>query len=161
MHFSTTDFNWICKMTQQTRVICRLQSKVSHTGSGKLESSLPTASCAIQVSRAVPRVHMFHMVQLEANPELRGVVSSGANVLPQAVIEDAFSDQYGKTLNFRSFQKALSKLNSWCVPREAPAARFVRAARTLCTVTRSSLACALYKSMCQLAGMRTVASLDR
>ena len=53
------------------------------------------------------------MSQLEANPELRGVVSSGANVLPQAVIEEAFSDQYGRTLNFRDFQKALGKLNSW------------------------------------------------
>ena len=57
-----------------------------------------------------------HPSQLEANPELRGVVSSGANVLPQAVIEEAFADQYGKTLNFRNFRGALAKLNSWCAP---------------------------------------------
>jgi outer membrane protein insertion porin family len=60
--------------------------------------------------------HGIHMPQLEANPELRGVVSSGANVLPQAVIEEAFADQYGKTLNFRNFRGALAKLNSWCAP---------------------------------------------
>lgn len=42
------------------------------------------------------------------------MVSSGANVLPQAVVEEAFSEQYGRTLNFRDFQKALGKLNSWC-----------------------------------------------
>lgn len=42
------------------------------------------------------------------------MVSSGANVLPQAVVEEAFSSQYGRTLNFRDFQKALGKLNSWC-----------------------------------------------
>lgn len=51
--------------------------------------------------------------QLEANPELRGVVTAGGNVLPQAVIEEAFADQYGRTLNFKSFRGALGKLNSW------------------------------------------------
>ena len=52
------------------------------------------------------------VVQVKANPELKSVVISGANALPQRSIEDAFRDQYGKTLNFSTFNAALSQLNS-------------------------------------------------
>ena len=51
--------------------------------------------------------------QVRANPELRGVVATGANTLPQAVVEDAFRDQYGRTLNFRAFKDSLGKVNRW------------------------------------------------
>ena len=50
---------------------------------------------------------------MRANPELRGVVATGANTLPQAVVEDAFRDQYGRTLNFRAFKDSLGKVNRW------------------------------------------------
>ena len=53
------------------------------------------------------------IIEVNANPELRGVVTLGANTLPQRVIEDAFQSQYGKTLNFETFNSSLLTLNSW------------------------------------------------
>lgn len=44
---------------------------------------------------------------------MRGVVVSGANVLPQREIEEAFGDQFGKTLNFPAFSASLRRLNRW------------------------------------------------
>ena len=55
------------------------------------------------------------VVEVKANPHLRGVVMSGANVLPVSVVQDAFAGQHGHTLNFRSFGSALQA-------REAPLA---------------------------------------
>lgn len=57
--------------------------------------------------------------QVTANPELRGVVVSGANALPQRVVTDAFRHQHGKTLNFTTFNAALNHLNSWSVAEDA------------------------------------------
>jgi outer membrane protein insertion porin family len=51
--------------------------------------------------------------QVRANPELKGVVATGANTLPQVVVEEAFRDQYGRTLNFRAFKDSLGKVNRW------------------------------------------------
>jgi hypothetical protein len=51
--------------------------------------------------------------QATANPVVRGVVVSGANVLPQREIEEAFGDQFGKTLNFPAFSASLRRLNRW------------------------------------------------
>ncbi len=53
------------------------------------------------------------------NPTLTRVVVEGRNVvdnqpvLPDKVIEDIFSPQYGKILNLRSFQDGVKKLNDW------------------------------------------------
>jgi hypothetical protein len=58
--------------------------------------------------------------QVTANPELKGVVLSGASALPQRIIEDAFQPQYGKTLNFKNFNGALMRLNTWCGPASPP-----------------------------------------
>lgn len=52
-------------------------------------------------------------VQVEPNPELRGIVASGANVLPQRVIQDAFCLQHGRTLNFPAFGDAINRINDW------------------------------------------------
>lgn len=38
---------------------------------------------------------------------------SGANVLPQREIEEAFRDQAGHTLNFPKFSSAIKRLNRW------------------------------------------------
>lgn len=43
----------------------------------------------------------------------QGVVLSGANKLPSVVVEQAFRSEYGKTLNFGRFKRALEKLNTW------------------------------------------------
>ncbi|KAI7843074.1 hypothetical protein COHA_003245 [Chlorella ohadii] len=52
-------------------------------------------------------------LEVAPNPELRGFTVTGANMLPQAVIEDAFKDMFGRTLNFNSMVKAVGKLNKW------------------------------------------------
>ncbi|KAL4449506.1 hypothetical protein ABPG77_007150 [Micractinium sp. CCAP 211/92] len=51
--------------------------------------------------------------EVAPNPELRGFIVTGANALPQAVIEDAFKDLHGRTLNFNSMVQAVGKLNQW------------------------------------------------
>lgn len=53
------------------------------------------------------------IVQLEANDELRGVVSSGANVLPQAVVQETFKNQHGRPLNFKDFRASVKQINEW------------------------------------------------
>lgn len=60
---------------------------------------------------------MFWSWQVEANKELKGVTSQGANVLPAQVIEDAFQNQYDKTLNYSDFKVAIQKLDSWYADR--------------------------------------------
>ncbi|KAI3429606.1 hypothetical protein D9Q98_005692 [Chlorella vulgaris] len=52
-------------------------------------------------------------LEVAPNPELRGFTVTGANMLPQAVVEDAFRDLHGKTLNFNSMVAAVGKLNRW------------------------------------------------
>jgi outer membrane protein assembly factor BamA len=51
--------------------------------------------------------------QVTANPELRGVVARGANMLPTAVVQRAFRPLYGGPLNFVAFSKAVEKLDDW------------------------------------------------
>ncbi|KAK3280296.1 Outer envelope protein 80, chloroplastic [Cymbomonas tetramitiformis] len=53
------------------------------------------------------------ILKVTANPELRRLVVTGANALPQRVVEDEFQEQYSKTLNYKSFKRALERLNSW------------------------------------------------
>lgn len=56
-------------------------------------------------------------VELTPNPKLRGLVVSGGEVLPACIIQDAFRQQYGRTLNFGQFRAALQKLNNWYADR--------------------------------------------
>ena len=52
-------------------------------------------------------------LQATANPVIKGVMVRGANVLPQKEIEEAFQNQFGRTLNFPQFSGALKRLNKW------------------------------------------------
>jgi outer membrane protein insertion porin family len=52
-------------------------------------------------------------IEVKENPKLTGVVATGADMLPQSLIEEAFEHQYGKTLNFQGFGRALGQLNKW------------------------------------------------
>ncbi len=66
--------------------------------------------------RAVPEdtplgVRVTFIVQ--PNPVLRGVTITGQQVLPQTVIDQSFSDQYGKILNLRRFEEGVKKINAW------------------------------------------------
>ena len=51
--------------------------------------------------------------QVQANPELRGIVARGADGLPAAVIESAFRGLYGRTLNYAHFAGAVRALDRW------------------------------------------------
>ena len=50
---------------------------------------------------------------VQPNPVLRGVKITGQQVLPQTVIDQSFSDQYGKILNLRRFEEGVKKINAW------------------------------------------------
>lgn len=66
--------------------------------------------------RAVPsdtplgvRVTFF----VQANPILTSVTVTGNEVLPQSVVDDIFSPQYGEILNLIEFQDGVLELNKW------------------------------------------------
>jgi outer membrane protein insertion porin family len=55
---------------------------------------------------------------VEPNPILQRVVvetepPTAEQVLPQEVIDDAFSNQYGQTLNLRELQEGIEEINAW------------------------------------------------
>lgn len=56
---------------------------------------------------------------VQANPVLRNVVVNtvpegvGTPVLPQNVVDNIFSEQYGQILNLRQLQEGIKKLNEW------------------------------------------------
>ncbi|GMH41408.1 hypothetical protein BSKO_09318 [Bryopsis sp. KO-2023] len=52
-------------------------------------------------------------IKVKANPELNSIVSTGGNLLPQAIFEDAFRGLHGKALNYNTFGEAVSKLMQW------------------------------------------------
>lgn len=56
---------------------------------------------------------LLPMLQVTANPELRGVVARGASMLPTRMVERAFKPLYGQPLNFVAFGKAVKKLDDW------------------------------------------------
>jgi outer membrane protein insertion porin family len=47
------------------------------------------------------------------NPVLNQVSVTGNEVLPAEKIDEFFSDQYGRILNFRDFQEGIDRLNQW------------------------------------------------
>ena len=51
--------------------------------------------------------------QVTPNDEVRGIVVSGADVLPNRVTQRAFKGMHGKTLNYVHFKEALNKLDQW------------------------------------------------
>ncbi|XP_038698414.1 outer envelope protein 80, chloroplastic-like [Tripterygium wilfordii] len=55
--------------------------------------------------------------QVEPNQEFHGLVCEGANVLPSKVLEDAFRDGYGKTVNIRHLDEVITSINGWYMER--------------------------------------------
>ena len=53
------------------------------------------------------------IIEVTPNPELRGVVATGAARLPQAVVQEAFDGMRGRTLNYNALTRAVARLNSW------------------------------------------------
>ncbi len=52
-------------------------------------------------------------VQLTANPKMSSLHVTGASVLPTAVVEQAFRQQYGRTINVNQVKKAMDSINDW------------------------------------------------
>ncbi len=50
---------------------------------------------------------------VKPNPVLTAVKTEGTSAVPQEVINQIFSPQYGKTLNLRQLQTAIQDLNKW------------------------------------------------
>ncbi|KAE9600369.1 putative bacterial surface antigen (D15), POTRA domain-containing protein [Lupinus albus] len=55
--------------------------------------------------------------QVEPNQEFQGLVCEGANVLPAKYLEDSFRDGYGKVINLRRLDEAISSINGWYMER--------------------------------------------
>lgn len=51
--------------------------------------------------------------QVKVNPEVKGVIVKGANVLPTRVLEDFFRSQTGKPLNYPRMSAAVKGINAW------------------------------------------------
>jgi outer membrane protein insertion porin family len=51
--------------------------------------------------------------KVEPNPALKSVVVEGQTVLPASIVEQAFTEEYGKPLNLRAFQQGVEKINKW------------------------------------------------
>ncbi|KAG5114807.1 hypothetical protein JHK82_038076 [Glycine max] len=55
--------------------------------------------------------------QVEPNQEFQGLVCEGANVLPAKFLEDSMRDGYGKIINLRRLDEAISSINNWYMER--------------------------------------------
>ncbi|CAN8300689.1 unnamed protein product [Cochlearia groenlandica] len=53
------------------------------------------------------------MFQVEPNQEFRGLVCENANVLPLKFIQDAFRDGFGKVINIKRLEEAITSINGW------------------------------------------------
>ena len=51
--------------------------------------------------------------EVEPNPVLNSVQVEGSDVLPERVVQDIFSDQYGEILNLKVFETSVEQLNQW------------------------------------------------
>ena len=51
--------------------------------------------------------------QVEPNPVLRSVEIEGSQELPDTVVQEIFSNQYGEILNLKVFEQSVENLNQW------------------------------------------------
>ncbi|XP_075635333.1 outer envelope protein 80, chloroplastic [Castanea sativa] len=77
--------------------------------SGYFQSCIPVAMDTRDGIRLV--------FQVEPNQEFQGLVCDGANVLPAKFLEDAFRDGYGKVINLRCLDEAITSINKWYAER--------------------------------------------
>ncbi|KAK9849807.1 hypothetical protein WJX84_004133, partial [Apatococcus fuscideae] len=53
------------------------------------------------------------VLKVTPNPVLKGIVASGADVLPARVLQQAFEGQQGRTLNSTAMTQAIGKIDEW------------------------------------------------
>jgi outer membrane protein insertion porin family len=75
---------------------------------------------------------------VQANPVLRNVVVNtvpegvGTPVLPQSVVDNIFSEQYGQILNLRQLQEGIKRLNQWYKDNGYDLAQVIDAQQVTC-----------------------------
>ncbi|VVB17099.1 unnamed protein product [Arabis nemorensis] len=57
------------------------------------------------------------MFQVEPNQEFRGLVCENANVLPSKFIQEAFRHGFGKVINIKRLEEAITSINGWYMER--------------------------------------------
>ncbi|XP_010420773.1 PREDICTED: outer envelope protein 80, chloroplastic [Camelina sativa] len=57
------------------------------------------------------------MFQVEPNQEFRGLVCENANVLPSNFIQEAFGNGFGKVINIKRLEEAITSINGWYMER--------------------------------------------
>ncbi|XP_010493038.1 PREDICTED: outer envelope protein 80, chloroplastic-like [Camelina sativa] len=57
------------------------------------------------------------MFQVEPNQEFRGLVCENANVLPSNFIQEAFGNGFGKMINIKRLEEAITSINGWYMER--------------------------------------------
>ncbi|KFK26193.1 hypothetical protein AALP_AA8G214700 [Arabis alpina] len=57
------------------------------------------------------------MFQVEPNQEFRGLVCENANVLPSKFIQEAFRNGFGKVINIKRLEEAITSINGWYMER--------------------------------------------
>lgn len=78
-------------------------------GSGYFSSCMPVAVDTRDGIRLV--------FQVEPNQDFQGLVCEGANALPSRFLEDSFRDGYGKIINIKHLDEAISSINGWYMER--------------------------------------------
>ena len=52
-------------------------------------------------------------VKVDPNPQIREIVSTGGNALPQSVFQNSVAGILGQTMNYNTFRAAVRRLNEW------------------------------------------------
>lgn len=79
-----------------------------------MEVHLEELPCCPQLQTASRRYKLGRgAVQVKVNPEVKGIIVKGANVLPARLIEDLFRQQYGKPLKYPLCTAAVQGINAW------------------------------------------------
>ncbi|GLT78787.1 hypothetical protein SLA2020_503120 [Shorea laevis] len=55
--------------------------------------------------------------QVEPNQEFHGLVCEGANVLPTKFLQDSFREAYGKVVNLKRLDEAITSIDGWYMER--------------------------------------------
>ena len=77
------------------------------------DGSLVDGRKGCQPRPEVTRDGIVLYVDVDPNPEIRGIVSKGASVLPPSVFEEAVKGLLGKTFNYNEFREAMRQVNGW------------------------------------------------
>jgi len=58
---------------------------------------------------------MVLRINVDPNPKVTRIISTGGSALPQVVFEEAVTGLLGSTLNNNAFEAAVRKINQWYI----------------------------------------------